>query len=143
MVGTGCPVAFFFTQNQTAEPLKRFLEFVKEHGHLSPGKVTIDWSHVEVTALRQVFSQCPIQWCVFHVVRAWWNNLTQKVKCASGHDSLEVQQSVLRDLKQMMYEKNVPEMERQVEDLHRKYGAHPNFLAYFQRTWVINDKIKF
>lgn len=63
--GAGCLVAFFFTLDKSAKPLSDWLLFVRQNTDLNPAKITTDCSWVEVQALRHVFRNSLIQWCVF------------------------------------------------------------------------------
>ena len=60
--------------------------FLQELG-LSPWKMTIDCSYVEVNALQSVFPAIPIQWCTYHVGQAIWKNLQTRVKLQKTEDS--------------------------------------------------------
>ncbi|ORE03322.1 hypothetical protein BCV72DRAFT_213471, partial [Rhizopus microsporus var. microsporus] len=74
---TGCPVAFCFTTNHSARPIIEFLFFVKSQGHVDVQKITIDVSSVELNAIQAVYPEPRIQWCLFHVARAWMAKIYQ------------------------------------------------------------------
>ncbi|KAI9485535.1 MAG: hypothetical protein EXX96DRAFT_545479 [Benjaminiella poitrasii] len=76
ITGTGYPVAFLFSANESSSPLIRFFTFLKLIvGVPASLKITIDVSNVELDALSSVYPEAQIQWCCFHVSRAWIKKL--------------------------------------------------------------------
>lgn len=142
--GVGYPVAWLYTRDQTAQILCDWLLFLRDCGLANPAKITIDCSHVEVQALGRVFPHSPIQWCVFHVVRAWWSNIRQRVKAGSTQESNMLQKRALGVLKGIMWERSRDAMENRLHHFRREFSQDfPDFVSYFERTWVINNKIMF
>ncbi|KAI9470476.1 MAG: hypothetical protein EXX96DRAFT_584429 [Benjaminiella poitrasii] len=80
ITGTGYPVAFLFSVDGSSSPLIRFFTFLKLIvGVPAPLKITIDVSNVELDALSSVYPKAQIQWCCFHVSRAWIKKLRTTV----------------------------------------------------------------
>lgn len=80
--GRGCPAAFLFTADNSVTPIADWLCFLRERGMGLPNlcQITIDCSIVEVNAIRRIFPGLPIQWCTWHVQRAWNTNIRKLVK---------------------------------------------------------------
>lgn len=141
--GTGCPVAYLFTKDQSAGVLCNWLLFVKGCGLVVPEKVTIDCSSVEVLALRNAFPDTPIQWCVFHVIRAWWDRIRQDVNSYSVQESKVVRQQVLSAMKDIMWARDPAEMGTKLNAFLCNYAHFTIFIQYFERTWVANGRLQF
>lgn len=42
-----------------------------------------------------------------------------------------------------MWERDLAEMQRKLQDFHQKWLAHQDFLMYFERAWIAHDKLRF
>ena len=85
--GNAVPVAYLFTNDQSATPLKEWLYELKERT-ADPDtraskvtKVTIDASLPEDNALTEVLGEgVSVQYCTWHVKRAWTSKIQHHVK---------------------------------------------------------------
>ncbi|ORE20781.1 hypothetical protein BCV71DRAFT_175111, partial [Rhizopus microsporus] len=106
---SGCPVAFFFTNDHSMIPIACFLRFIK---NLGPDqqlpclkKITIDISAAEHTAITGIFSSTvSIQRCLFHVSRVWMDQTCKKVKLGSASANNAVHRSMIAGLKSLIWE---------------------------------------
>ncbi|KAI8881939.1 hypothetical protein K501DRAFT_274191 [Backusella circina FSU 941] len=67
---TGFSLAYCFTNDHSTTPLVEFLTFLSVLG-IIPNKITIVVSKTELAAIEMVFPTVNVQWCLFHVGRAW------------------------------------------------------------------------
>ncbi|KAI7893509.1 uncharacterized protein EV154DRAFT_582859 [Mucor mucedo] len=63
LTGTGCPVAFFFTIDQS---------------------MVVD---TELGAIQEVYPSASVQWCLSHVAGAWTGKIRQLVKLGDTHNN--------------------------------------------------------
>jgi hypothetical protein len=90
-------------------PIARFLRFIK---NLGPDqqlpclkKITINVSTAEYAAITGAFSSAvSIQWCLFHVSRAWMDQIRKKVKLGSASANNAIHRSMIAALKSLMWE---------------------------------------
>lgn len=81
--GNGVPVAYLFTNDLSAKPLIEWFYELRDR-EAAPTKITIDASLPEDNALQAVFGDhVSIQYCTWHVRRAWTSQLQARVKTAS------------------------------------------------------------
>lgn len=110
VTGMGYPVAYLFTKDGSSAPLIRFLLFLRDTANIpAPTKITIDVSNIELDALTHVYPEAQIQWCCFHVSRAWVKKLRSTVKLGSTSESESLRRRMICDLKSLMWERSKPE----------------------------------
>lgn len=91
-------------------PAKEFLMFVRMSiGLQTIRKITIDVSSTKYRAIRAVYPQSTVQWCLFHVARAWMAKIRVLVKLGSSAQNAQVHKAMITSLKSMMWEKNADE----------------------------------
>lgn len=72
----GHPVAYMVTNDHSIGPIVQWLTFWKENNLIvNPAQITIDRSESETNAIKAVFPDCGIQYCLFHVAQAWGRQL--------------------------------------------------------------------
>lgn len=77
--GNAVPVAYLFTNDLSAKPLVDWFYELRDREAI-PTKITIDASLPEDNALQRVFGdQVSIQYCTWHVRRAWTSQLQARV----------------------------------------------------------------
>ncbi|CEP13527.1 hypothetical protein [Parasitella parasitica] len=107
ITGTGCPVAYMFTKDHSMASIAAFLSFVKHDiGAVSLEKITIDISATEHAAINAVYPEATIQWCLFHVSRAWMEKIRELVKLGSSALNNQIHKDIIADLKALMWERN-------------------------------------
>ncbi|GAA5817499.1 hypothetical protein MFLAVUS_011047 [Mucor flavus] len=121
LTGTGCPVAFMFTENHSMYPIKEFLMFVRlSIGLQAIRKIIIDISATEYNAIQAVYPNSTIQGCLFHVTKAWISKIRILVKLGNIAQNLQAHKSIMTCLKSMMWEKKIGEFTRKLK---------PDFIA--------------
>jgi transposase-like protein len=102
VTGTGCCVAYMFTTDNGASPVKRFMISLRANGVTNLQKITIDVSNVELDAISTVYPEVQVQWCLFHVARAWMSKIREHIEVGSSHDNGLEQGRIMAHLKSMM-----------------------------------------
>lgn len=143
VTGTGCPVAYFFTKDHSMLPLKHFLDFIKNTvGLQNPAKITIDVSNAELNAIRAIYPRTEVQWCLFHVARAWAKAIREQVKLGSFALNNIVHKKMMASLKAMMWERSKPEFTRKLREFMIEFAEYGAFLTYFQKHYLLDDRFK-
>ncbi|CEP16772.1 hypothetical protein [Parasitella parasitica] len=139
--GTGCPVAYMFTKDHSMAAVAVFLRFVKQDiGVASLEKITIDVSATEHAAITAVYPEATIQWCLFHVSRAWMGKIRELVKLGSTALNHQANREIITDLKTLMWEKNQETFLLKLLAFYTKYSQYPEFLNYMDRTYLNREK---
>ncbi|KAG1138593.1 hypothetical protein G6F37_010815 [Rhizopus arrhizus] len=141
LTGTGCPVAYMFTEDHSMYPIKEFPMFVRVAIGLQViRKITIDVSATEYRAIQAVYPTATVQWCLFHVARAWMSKIRVLIKLGSTAQKAQVHKFLITSLKSMMWEKNVPECRRKLAEIFVNYASYPEFLEYFRKNYLDDNK---
>ncbi|KAG2212839.1 hypothetical protein INT45_008669, partial [Circinella minor] len=77
VAGRGVPITYLFTNDLSSRPLLGWFRSLSSIG-LNPQRFTIDHSLPEDNAIIQVWPSCSIQHCIWHVMRAWMQNVQSK-----------------------------------------------------------------
>ncbi|KAG1450773.1 hypothetical protein G6F57_016327 [Rhizopus arrhizus] len=105
--GAGCPVAYMFTEDRSMATVSVFLSFVKNDIWITTlEKITIDVSTIEHAAITAVYPEAAVQWCLFHVSRAWMRKIRELIKLESLALNNQVHRAIITDLKALMWKKN-------------------------------------
>jgi hypothetical protein len=142
-IDRGFPGAYMFTNDQTIGSITQWLQFLKERSFIvDPQQITIDCSHIELTAIRTIFPGCAIQYCLFHVSQAWGRQLALKVKSDTGMpaDNRVLRREMMAHLKVILYEKDPDVFESLIDEFKVRYAAQDVFIDYFERNWCGEDK---
>jgi hypothetical protein len=102
VTGTSYLVAYMSTTNNGAPPAVRFLMFLRANGVTNLEKITIDVSNVELDAIRTVYPEVQVQWCLFHVARAWMGKIREHVRVGTSHANGIEQRRVITHLKSII-----------------------------------------
>lgn len=162
--GTGVPVAYLFTNDHSAEPLVEWFHEFKDR-NLNPVKVTIDASLPEDNAIQSVLGEnVSVQYCTWHVRRAWSSQLKGRVTAASSqqeedndeeNEEQEVDQQNDEDnstakairsqmngqLEELMYEVDVEAFQQKLATFEATWSSQqPSFWNYFRRYWIQGEK---
>ncbi|KAF9939433.1 hypothetical protein BGZ65_010487 [Modicella reniformis] len=90
---SGIPVAFLLTRSPKTDVVTMWLRALKDklrsdfHKDYSPRVAVMDMGHVEFSAVKQVFPEARIFFCVFHVLQAWNRNFSDENLGLIGTDS--------------------------------------------------------
>ncbi len=140
--GKGVPVGYMLTNDHSRTPITRWLNGLKNVGML-PLRITIDCSIPEINSITGVFGpSTTIQLCLFHVSRAWNTNLKSKVKSDSPLNNRILWGFIMGELKSVMYERSVELFESKLESFFEKWSNHVEFIEYFKKEWVTEEKKK-
>lgn len=141
LTGTGCPVAYMFTEDHSMAPITVSLSFIKNKiGLLNIKKNTIDVSATEHAAISAVYPEATIQWCLFHVARAWMGKIKELIKLESTAMSQQVHRQVIADMKKLMWEKDQQTFLLSLVLYNIKYGEYTSFIAYVDRHYLNREK---
>ncbi|CEP20073.1 hypothetical protein [Parasitella parasitica] len=139
--GTGCPVAYMFTNDHSMAAVAVFLRFVKQDiGVASLEKITIDVSATEHAAITAVYPEATIQWCLFHVNRAWMGKIRELAKLGSTALNHQAHREIITGSKALMWEKNQETFLLKLLAFYTKYSQYPKFLNYMDRTYLNREK---
>ncbi|KAI8890120.1 hypothetical protein K501DRAFT_266485 [Backusella circina FSU 941] len=105
---TGFPLAYCFTNDHSTTPLVEFLTFLSVLGMI-PNKITIGVSKTELAAIEMVFPTVNVQWCFFHVGRAWMQKIREYItrRHVSTADKKALQNQTVRYLKALVHERSI------------------------------------
>ncbi|CAO3644781.1 unnamed protein product [Mucor hiemalis] len=139
--GTGCPVAYMFTKDHSMAAVSVFLSFVKNDiGVPSLDEITIDVSATEHAAITAIYPESTVQWCLFHVSRAWMGKIRELIKLGSTALNNQVHRNVITDLKLLMWEKNEEVFLLGLISFRLKYSMYQDFLNYMDRAYLNRGK---
>ncbi|OAD79032.1 hypothetical protein PHYBLDRAFT_62203 [Phycomyces blakesleeanus NRRL 1555(-)] len=142
--GKGFPVAYMVTNNQTAIPIKLWLDHLRIKSSFVPMNITIDCSIMEINAIKEALSHATIHYCDFHVLRAWQHNLDSKIKLNASYTSEQLgnYKTALKNyLRHILIESNEDVFLRAIEDFKLMVQDQPQFLKYFEKKWTENEEL--
>lgn len=142
----GIPVAYLFTNDRSADPVTKWLESIAAMD-ATPKIITIDCDLGEVKAIRAVWGdRCRIQYCTWHVQRAWMNQLVDKaVEWRTAQNKmarkyLEMQQ-IREQIKALMWERSKDDFFKKWDEFKEKWSRRQSaFVSYFENQWMAEDK---
>lgn len=141
VTGTGCPVAYMYTKDHSMAAITVFLAFLKnEVGVTNLSKITIDVSAAEHAAINAVFPEATVQWCLFHVSRAWMAKIRELVKLGSTALNNQVHREIITDLKALMWEKSQEVFLLSWLAFYNKYDKYEEFISYMDRNYLNREK---
>lgn len=90
----GVPIAYLATNDQSAEPLKQWFCVLKGLG-VNPKKIMIDCDLSEANAIVAIWGESTsIQYCSWHVARAWIGQICKKLVVAEDENKEQVARSL-------------------------------------------------
>jgi hypothetical protein len=145
ITGSGCLVAFFFTNDHSMILIAPFLRLIK---NLGPDqqlpclkKITVDVSAAEYAVITGIFgSAVSIQWCLFHVSRVWIDQIRKKVKLKSTSANNAPHRSMIAALKNLMWESSTQMFTQKLLHFQQEFSVHTDFMAHFIQKHLIDDK---
>ena len=141
LTGTGCPVAYLFTEDQTMAPIKELLLFLRDSvGLQHVHEIILDVNPTEVSDIQTVYPQAILHWCLFHVTRAWMTKIRTMIKSGNATQNAQVQKSLITSLKSMMWEKDVNEFNRKLAEVFVHYANYHEFLNYIKTSYLDGDE---
>ena len=121
-------------------PVSHWFYHLKHSASLCHEKITIDMSDVEENAIRNIFPSVNIQWCRFHVLRAISQHVRVKLVLESLSDSKRAHQTVISQLKGMMWENSKVEYTRKLSQFIQEFSIYPAFTFYFMNNYLDNGR---
>ncbi|CEI89040.1 hypothetical protein RMCBS344292_03413 [Rhizopus microsporus] len=104
-------------------------------------KITIDVSAAEHAAITGVFgSAVSIKWCLCHVSKTWIDQIRKKVKLESAFANNAVHRSMIKALKNLMWESSSQMLTQKMLHFHQEFSVHTDFMAHFTQKYLIDDK---
>lgn len=142
----GIPVAYLLTNDQSAYPVTEWLTKIAALG-ASPKIITIDCDLGEVKAIQAVWDDnCRIQYCIWHVQRAWRSQLAVKAvewgraQNKQARKYLEIQK-MQEELKALLWEQDRDEFFSKWDAFKETWSVHQSaFVDYFEKQWMAEDK---
>ncbi|OAD67740.1 hypothetical protein PHYBLDRAFT_151266 [Phycomyces blakesleeanus NRRL 1555(-)] len=134
--GKGFPVAYMVTNNQTAIPIKLWLDHLRIKSSFVLMNITIDCSIMEVNAIKEALPHATNHYCDFHVLYAWQHNLDSKIKLNASYTSEQLRnyKTALKNyLRHILIESNEDMFLRAIEDFKLMVQDQPQFLKYFEK----------
>ncbi|OAD81103.1 hypothetical protein PHYBLDRAFT_161737 [Phycomyces blakesleeanus NRRL 1555(-)] len=132
--GKGFPVAYMVTNNQTAMPIKLWLDHLRIKSSFVPMNITIDCSIMEVNAIKEALPHATIHYCDVH-------NLDSKIKLNASYTSEQLgnYKTALKNyLRHILIESNEDVFLRAIEDFKLMVQDQSQFLKYFEKKWTEN-----
>ncbi|KAG2216820.1 hypothetical protein INT45_013892 [Circinella minor] len=134
--GRGVPITYLFTNDLSSRPLLGWFHSLSSIG-LNPQRFTIDRSLPEDNAIIQVWPSCSIQHCIWHVMRAWMQNVQSKVHGSIGRTPAQAKAHIRPHLKALMYEKNRERFHNLLNTFITEFShSQPEFITYFKTYYV-------
>ena len=93
----------------------------------------------ELNAIRASFPEAVVQWCLFHVARAWMSKIRELVKLGSSALNAQAHRSLITALKKMMWEKDRTAFLVLLQQFITEFLVYPEFLSYFKRNYLDDD----
>ncbi|ORE07705.1 hypothetical protein BCV72DRAFT_304333 [Rhizopus microsporus var. microsporus] len=124
-------------------PAARFLRFIKDIGPDQQlpclKKITIDVFAAEHAAITGVFgSAVRIQWCLFHVSRAWMDQIRKKVKLGSVSANNAAHKSMIAALKSLMWESSAQMFTQKLLHFQQEFSSAAYKLQIFNNMETSN-----
>ncbi|ORE10227.1 hypothetical protein BCV72DRAFT_302007 [Rhizopus microsporus var. microsporus] len=89
-------------------------------------------SAAEHATITGVFgSAISIQWCIFHVSKAWIDQIRKKVKLRSASDNNVVHRNAIAVLKSLMWESSTQMLTQELLHFQQEFSMHTDFMAHF------------
>ncbi|KAF9170637.1 hypothetical protein BGX21_008649, partial [Mortierella sp. AD011] len=140
----GVPVAFLMMRKLKASTIIDWLESLKEHirnkfqKDYSPSVVVMDMGGTECSAVKIVFPEARIFYCAFHVLQAWQRKLKKDENLGLAGTDPETKQAtkqkVQKELRAIVYEKDIAEALRKVDAFKRDWEGKP-LLKYLENYY--------
>ncbi|OAD76005.1 hypothetical protein PHYBLDRAFT_165979 [Phycomyces blakesleeanus NRRL 1555(-)] len=137
--GKGFPVAYMVTNDQTAIPIKLWLDHLRIKSSFIPMNITIDCSIMKVNAIKEALPHATIHYCDFHVLCTWQYNLDSKIKLNVSYTSEQLgnYKTALKNyLRHILIVSNEDVFLREIEDFKLMVQDQPQFLKYFEKKWT-------
>ena len=133
----GVPVAYLFTNDQSSAPLLGWFRFLVSLG-VYPQRITIDRDLAEDNAISQTWPNCTIQYCLWHVSRAWVSHVQSKITGGSvGRIPAQTRVVIRRRLFELMYEKDINVFHELLRAFVSEFQqSQKPFVDYFNKYWV-------
>ncbi|CAD6926408.1 unnamed protein product, partial [Tilletia caries] len=111
-----------------------------------PSDIVVDCSTTEQAAINRAFNHLPtpprILLCQWHVLRAWEDNIKDKIRVLSLEDdarekSQQLQSRCRADLRLLVYAETPARFDELMTAFEAEWSpAFSVFVAYFKREWV-------
>ncbi|KAK0519394.1 hypothetical protein OC834_007395 [Tilletia horrida] len=147
--GTGFPAAFLITPSETQLPLTAFLSWLAARVP-TPANIIIDCSTTEQAAIENAYREQTdgpgILLCQGHVMRAWEDNIKEKVRVLSLDEDAREKSRALQiacraNLREMVYAEDEEKFELLFGWFEKEWGTQfPAFFAYFRREWIVKRR---
>lgn len=97
---------------------------------------------MELVAINSIYPDTALQWCLFHVGRAWYKKIWDLIKCESFHNTKLLQKEITRDLRHIVDQQNKTGFGSALEAISSTNAGCPGFLTYFTRNYINNGWFK-
>lgn len=145
VTGTGYPVAFMVTNDQTVGPVNQWLVHLRDTCNLSATFITIDCCIAEVNAIKAALPETGIHYCGFHVLKAWKvTGLGKKVKLDASYTTEQLatyKKGLLDDLNSILREGDKTKFLEKISAMKTKFAAQSNFITYFENNWSRTEEL--
>ena len=136
VAGHGVPITYLFTNDLSSRPLLGWLHSLSLIG-LNPQRFTIDRSLPEDNAIIQVWPSCSIQHCIWHVIRAWMQNVQSKVHGSVGRMPVQAKAHIRPRLKELMYASDCEHFHILLNNFLAEFShSQPEFTSYFKTYYI-------
>ena len=136
VAGRGVPITYLFTNDLSSRPLLGWFQSLSSIG-LNPQRFTIDRSLPEDNAILHVWPSCSIQHCIWHVMRAWMQNVQSKVHGSVGRTPAQAKAHIRPRLKELMYERDREQFHNLLNNFLAEFShSQPEFISYFKTHYV-------
>ncbi|KAG2217105.1 hypothetical protein INT45_006671 [Circinella minor] len=136
VAGRGVPITYLLTNDLSSKPLLGWFRSLATIG-LNPQRFTIDNSLPEDNAIVQVWPSCSIQHCIWHVMRAWMQNVQAKIHGSIGRTPTQAKAHIRPRLKELMYEKNTEQFHVLLSNFLTEFqDSQCEFITYFKTYYI-------
>jgi hypothetical protein len=109
---------------------------------VAPVKFTIDICHAERLAIEDVYPGVTIQWCLFHVGRAWMQKIRSVVAVGFTAKNKAIHTMMMQGLRLLFRETIVDNFQLLLQLFLAKYQYFTDFTTYFNNHYVKNEWYK-
>ncbi|OAD67178.1 hypothetical protein PHYBLDRAFT_67314 [Phycomyces blakesleeanus NRRL 1555(-)] len=122
----GSPVAYMVTNNHSAAPISQWLVHLQVQSNFTPMCITVDCSIAETNAITATLPQATVNFCEFHVLRAWQYNLDSKITLGASYTSEQL---------------NGYKISEKIQEFKLRIQNQQQFLSYFERKWIGTEEL--
>lgn len=145
--GQGVPLAFMIASSEEHAPLQKYLSWITKETNFQPKAIMIDCSNTEALAVEKAWPATAIRYCRWHLLRAVYKKIREKVKVRPGSRSkgdqakaqaethLKVREAH-RSFMQLVLADSQDELVKRWEIFKQEWKEYKDWLQYVEGQWM-------